>query len=236
MTPASQATPTTSATGLVTYARCPKQYYWSHVDQLPRRFNRAARRGTEIHRKIELHNLGVVPFTEPDDVADPLDIAERGGPDPFEVFRRSDYAERTPHLIEAPFDLELDNGMRIRGRIDAVYGDRGRWEIVDFKSGRPKSDPAMEVQLETYAVALERVGVLDDRPADAVFVYLGGGSLTERRTSVDDAWMTSANERLHQLARRIVAEDFSPEPSAACSNCDFLRHCEAGKRFLASRS
>jgi RecB family exonuclease len=195
-----------------------------------------------VHRKIELHNLGVVPLTEPDDVADPLDVgdpvdvAEAIGPDPFEVFRRSDYADRTPHLTEAPFDLELDNGMRIRGRIDAVYRDRDRWEIVDFKSGRPRSDPAMDVQLETYAVALDRVGVLDDRPTDAVFVYLGGGSLTERRSAVDDDWMRSANERLHDLARRIAAEDFAPVPSPTCSNCDFLRHCEAGKHFLASNS
>ncbi len=234
MTPSTEATPATSATGLVTYARCPKQYYWSHVDPLPRRFNHAARRGTEIHRKIELHNLGVVPLTDPEDVADPLDAAEPGGPDPFEVFSRSGYADRTPHLIEAPFDLELDNGMRIRGRIDAVYRDRDRWEIVDFKSGRPKQDLAMNVQLQTYAVALDRVGVLDAAPTDAVFVYLGGGSLTELRTAVDDAWMAAADQRLHELAERIVAEDYSPTPSAACSNCDFLRHCEAGKRFLGS--
>ena len=236
MTPATEEAPATSATGLVTYARCPKQYFWSHVDPLPRRFNHSARRGTEVHRKIELHNLGVVPLTEPEDVADPLDSAEPSGPDPFEVFRRSDYADRAPHLIEAPFDLALDNGMRVRGRIDAVYNDRNRWEIVDFKSGRPRQEPAMNVQLETYAIALDRVGVLDDRPIDAVFVYLGGGSLTEHRTAVDDAWMTSADQRLLALAERIVGEDFNPTPSAGCSNCDFLRHCEAGKSFLASQS
>ncbi|MDH3250454.1 MAG: ATP-dependent helicase [Acidimicrobiia bacterium] len=236
LTPAAEEAPSTSATGLVTYARCPKQYYWSHVDLLPRRFNHAARRGTEVHRQIELHNLGVVPLTEPEDVADPHDTAEPSGPDPFEVFRRSGYADRTPHLIEAPFDLELDNGMRIRGRIDAVYRDRDRWEIVDFKSGRPKTDPAMDVQLETYAIALDRVGILDDRPTDAVFVYLGGGSLAERRTAVDGTWMASAEQRLHALAERIVAEDFAPAPSSACSRCDFLRHCEAGRRFLESQS
>jgi DNA helicase-2/ATP-dependent DNA helicase PcrA len=177
----------------------------------------------------------VVPLTEPDDVADPLDAPEPGGTDPFEVFRRSAYAERTPHLIEAPFDLELDNGVRVRGRIDAVYSDRDRWEIVDFKSGRLKDDPAMDVQLETYAVALDRVGVLDGRPTDAVFVYLGGGSLAERRTTVDDDWMSSAKRRLHELAERIVAEEYPATPSPACSNCDFLRHCAPGKRLVASQ-
>ncbi len=228
--------PSTSATGLVTYARCPKQYYWSHVDPLPRRFNRAARRGTEVHRKIELHNLGVVPLTEPEDVADPLDVShDPTGPDAFSVFRQSSYADRTPHLIEAPFDLELDNGLRVRGRIDAVYRDRNRWEIVDFKSGRPRTDPSMEVQLQTYAVALQRVGVLDDRPTDAVFVYLGGGSLVEHRTAVDVTWMKLADRRLRDLAERILAEDFGPVPSGQCSGCDFIRHCDTGQAFLASQ-
>ncbi len=235
--PEATESPSTSATGLVTYARCPKQYYWSQIDPLPRRFNRAARRGTEVHRRIELHNLGMVPLTEPDDVADPLDIPSdtAAGPDPFTVFEQSHYANRTPHLVEAPFDLELDNGVRVRGRIDAVYGDRDRWEIVDFKSGRPRTDPAMDVQLQTYAIALDRVGALDDRPVDAVFAYLGGGSLVEHRTEVDAAWMESADARLHGLAKRIAEADFEPAPSPDCRGCDFLRHCEAGRAFLETR-
>ncbi len=229
--------PSTSATGLVTYARCPKQYYWSQVDPLPRRFSRSARRGTEVHRRIELHNLGMVPLTEPEDVADPLDapVEAVAGPDPFTVFEQSHYADRTPHLIEAPFDLELDNGVRVRGRIDAVYQDRERWEIVDFKSGRPRRDPAMDVQLQTYAIALDRVGILDERPVDALFAYLGGGSLVEHRTEVDAAWLEAAGEHLHLLAAGIADEDFEPTPSADCRSCDFLRHCEAGRSFLESR-
>jgi DNA helicase II / ATP-dependent DNA helicase PcrA len=47
------APPALSVTGLVTYARCPKQFYWSVVRPLPRRSSAAARLGTEIHRWIE---------------------------------------------------------------------------------------------------------------------------------------------------------------------------------------
>ena len=77
--------------------------------------------------------------------------------------------------------------------------------------------------------------MIDESPTDAVFVYLGGGSLAEQRTTVDSEWMAEADNRLHGLAERIVAEDYTPTPTAACSGCDFLRHCDAGKRFLASR-
>ncbi|MFZ0013388.1 MAG: ATP-dependent helicase, partial [Acidimicrobiia bacterium] len=38
-----------SVTSLVTYAQCPKRFYWSDVDPLPRRRNPAAVRGSEIH-------------------------------------------------------------------------------------------------------------------------------------------------------------------------------------------
>ena len=37
-----------SVTGLVTYATCPKRYYWSEVDRLPRRPGPAARRGDPV--------------------------------------------------------------------------------------------------------------------------------------------------------------------------------------------
>ena len=55
-----------SVTGLVTYAQCPRRFYWSEVDPLPRRVNPAAVRGTEIHRRIELHQKGIVPLAVDD--------------------------------------------------------------------------------------------------------------------------------------------------------------------------
>ena len=232
--PADEPIPSTSATGLVTYAQCPQRFYWSSIDPLPRRFSSAARRGTEIHRRIELRNLGIVPLTDPDDVADPLDrdpdvVASK---DPYAVFTESRFSDRRPHLTEAPFDLKLDTGMRIRGRIDAVYRDDTRWEIVDFKSGRARKDPALSVQLETYAVALQRVGRLDDRPVRALFAYLGGGRLEEVITEVTEDWMQSANDRLEHLSRGIIDGNFAATPSSACSNCDFLRFCEPGRAFV----
>ncbi len=51
-----------SVTSLVTYAQCPKRYFWSEVDRLPRRRNPAATAGTEVHRRIELFQRGEVPF------------------------------------------------------------------------------------------------------------------------------------------------------------------------------
>jgi RecB family exonuclease len=126
--------------------------------------------------------------------------------------------------------------MRIRGRIDAVYeNEPGHWEIVDFKSGRPSDNPAMIVQLQAYAVAIDQGSLGPTAPVEmrATFAYLGGGALTEKSEDVDDDWMESARERLTEIATGIGSATFEPTPSDACHRCDFLRFCPAGKTYVA---
>ncbi len=223
-------------TGLVTYAGCPKRFYWSEVDRLPRRHSPAARRGVEVHRRIELHNRGAVPLEEAgEDLYDLDPVGDRGsGGDPFGAFRRSRFAETSPLLVETPFDLAIGQG-RVRGRIDAVYPlPPDAWEVVDFKSGVPFESPAARVQLEAYAVAITEVGLSDvpDR-LRVTFAYLGDG-LTEISEDVDAQWLDEARGHLEELMEAISAERFQPTPSPACQRCDFLRFCPAGREYLAS--
>jgi DNA helicase-2/ATP-dependent DNA helicase PcrA len=227
--------PSTSATGLVTYATCPKRYQWSEVDRLPRRASAAARRGIDVHRRIELHHLGIVPLE--DLTEDRYDLAAvdgvQGGADPYSVFLDSRFARRRPLLVEAPFELTVGE-LRVRGRIDAIYPAEPGWEVVDFKSGRRRDDPALRVQLETYAVACSEIEFLDRRPdaLTATFAYLGGGSLVEDRHDVDGAWLDAARAHLDMLAEGIVAERWDPTPGSACNGCDFIRFCEPGRTYL----
>jgi RecB family exonuclease len=229
----------TSATGLVTYATCPKRYHWTSVDPLPRRASDAARRGTEIHRRIELHNLGIVPLDEVSDTTYDLtfDGDDTPGGDPYTVFERSRYAEVKPLLTEVPFDLRAGTG-RVRGRIDAVYplGDDG-WEIVDFKSGRDREDGANLVQLQTYALAIADIdfGLSPPSRSEASFVYLGGEALEVRSHVIDDAWMERAATTVDGLLEAIGRGEWQATPSDACVGCDFLRFCAIGRHYLESR-
>ena len=242
-----------SVTGLVTYADCPKRFYWSEVDRLPRRPSSAARRGVELHRRIELYSRGIVPFDDltdetydraPDEVADDH---ERG----WAAFAGSRFAEVTPRYIEVPFELLLtppadgdqpgaastapsEHPAWIRGRVDAVYpdGDDG-WEIVDFKSGRRSNRPSANVQLQAYALAARASSLGAPAPPDlaVTFVYLGDG-LDVVRQEVDDQWLGDANARLGGLIENIRSQSFDPTPSAACTTCDFIRFCAEGKAFV----
>jgi len=230
-----------SVTGLVTYADCPKRYYWSEVDRLPRRPGPAARRGLELHRRIELHNRGMVPFEdlEPQlyDRTPDEDTASSGGERTgWGAFLESPYADRIPVHVEAPFELRISESARIRGRIDAVYGDGAdRWEIVDFKSGRRSHRPSSQVQLQAYALAARQSG-LGAAPPESLkvsFVYLGDG-LDVVSEEADGAWMERAEQRVTELVEGIRSERFQTVPSPACRSCDFLSFCKAGQAHLAS--
>ncbi|HSM45950.1 MAG TPA: ATP-dependent DNA helicase, partial [Acidimicrobiia bacterium] len=104
-----------SVTGLVTYAQCPKRYYWTDVDPLPRRRNAAATRGSEIHRRIELHQLGQVPFEDLEPgLYDAIDGPGEGEPGGFRSYEESRFSDRKARFVEAPFGVQLENGYTVR--------------------------------------------------------------------------------------------------------------------------
>ncbi len=234
---------TTSVTGLVTLARCPLQFKWAFVDRLPRRPSPALRRGVQFHRNVELHNLGKVPLADLDEIAYDLAGDQHTEPaasaaDPYEVFMGSRFADQRARFAEVPIDVGFGS-VRVRGRIDAVYEpEPNRWEIVDYKSGRPSDDPALDVQLQVYAIAATDGAVAEPVPGElsVTFAFFGGGAFAERSIDVDDDWLAAARERVNGLTGRIERDDFEPTPTDACRRCDFASFCEAGRAFLQERS
>jgi DNA helicase-2/ATP-dependent DNA helicase PcrA len=225
-------------TGLVTLARCPLRFKWGVIERLPIRPSAARRRGVDFHRNVEMHNLGKVPLTDLDVdlydlTAQPVGEAPAG--DPFAVFLGSRLAGHKPRFTEIPVDLRI-GGVRIRGRIDAVYEpDPGTWEIVDYKSGRLSDDEALDVQLEAYALAAVDGAIATEIPEQlaVTFAFFGGDEYAERSYRVDEAWLARARERVESLVDTIVTEDFEPSPSEDCHRCDFLAFCTAGQAFVS---
>jgi len=230
-----QASPdqrTVSVTGLVTYAQCPKRFFWSAVDPLPRRRSPSAVAGTELHRRIELHQRGQVPFEQlSDDLYDVPD--EPAGDGGFKAFRNSRFSERPAAMVEAPFEILAGDGYRVRGRIDAVYIDGRHWEVVDFKSGRPSSDPSRVVQLQSYAIAVSDVDFGHPAPEelDVTFAYLGGG-LAESTYKADPEWVARARSEIAALTKSIDEKVFIETPGEWCHSCDYLRFCGPGKAWV----
>jgi DNA helicase-2/ATP-dependent DNA helicase PcrA len=229
----------TTVTGLVNFAGCPLRFHWSEIDRLPRRPSPRLRHGVELHRCIELHNRPGLPLEEAEEgLYDLPDGEERSRTDPFAAFLSSRFAPLRPILVEAPFELALA-GSRVAGRVDAVYEPTpGVWEVVDFKSGRRRRDPARRVQLEAYAVAVADAGFASAPPAHTrvTFAFLGGGRMEEESEDVDQAWLQDARRHLEELAGRAAAGERTPSPSALCRHCDFARFCPEGSAWLAAHA
>jgi DNA helicase-2/ATP-dependent DNA helicase PcrA len=226
-----------SVTGLVAYAGCPLRFRWSHLDRLPRRPSVAARRGVELHRRIELFHRGTVSFDEA--TPDFYDSVEEPSGAPvasaFDRFAASRFADARPMLIETPFELAL-GATRVTGRIDAVYElAPGHWEIVDFKSGRPSRDPARFVQLEAYAIAADEAGLGGGRTPEDItvtFAYFGGDQAHEESTRVDAEWLDSARSHLEELVAGAAAGPYPAEPGDRCRSCDFSGFCDEGSAWI----
>ena len=114
--------------GLVTYAACPKRFYWSEVDRLPRRPRRAMQRGVQLHRRIELHNRGKVPLEEASpDLYDLAPAEDAGRVDTgFTAFLGSRFAAQRPLLVHVgrlAFEKNCDFLLRMLVHVKAELPD-----------------------------------------------------------------------------------------------------------------
>ncbi|MFD7613366.1 UvrD-helicase domain-containing protein [Streptomyces sp. NPDC059828] len=201
--------PSLSASQLLHLAADPDGFAQELARPMPRRPQRAARRGTRFHawvqsrfEELPLPMLGPdeLPGRDPDDpdgaeIADERDLAVLK-----EAFERTPYARRTPYRVEVPVQLTLA-GRIVRGRIDAVYRDAatGAFEIVDWKTGREHdADP---LQLAVYRLGWAEQHGLAPESVAASFVYVRTGEVV-RPDALPDR---SGLERL--LAGRSAAEE-----------------------------
>jgi DNA helicase-2/ATP-dependent DNA helicase PcrA len=225
----------TSVTNLVALAECSLKFKWIHHDRLPRRPRMSAVRGTEFHKRVELHNLGVSAFDDPVESAKGIVDMTDTPPDthrvdPWLSYTRSRFFDETPFLVETPFEITID-GRSLRGKVDAVYEHNGRWEIVDYKSGRSRESASQLVQLQAYAIAAADGALSPVTPqgVDVSFAYFGEDPATEIRSEATASWLDEARTRIGSLLHTAEAGPFAPTPSRACEWCDFLHHCPEGR-------
>jgi RecB family exonuclease len=230
------AAPSFSVSALVSYRRCPRQYYWTAVRPLPRQASAAARIGTALHRWIEQRSDPQLPllehgFSESGDNGEPPGRAVLGL---RAAFLASPFAQLEPVRVEAPFVLVV-GGQAVRGRIDAVYRRAGRAELVDFKTGSPPedADPAATTQLDLYAIAA--CDVWGERPASlrTTYCYLGDdGTFRLTETDWDDDRLARAREDLSASLAGLAAGHYRAAPGGWCARCEWREACGPGRALL----
>jgi RecB family exonuclease len=111
---------------------------------------------------------------------------------------------------ERRFKIEVE-GARVKGRLDRL--DRlsnGDVAIIDYKTGKPKTqdDADDSLQLSIYALAGKSLG---HKPASLVFINLTNGAAAELK--------------IVDIAAKIAAGDFEPNPGSRCYWCSYNSIC-----------
>ncbi|MFJ6198392.1 ATP-dependent helicase [Micromonospora sp. NPDC092111] len=185
-----------SVTQLVALRRDPAALARTLRRPMPAAPNPYARRGTAFHAWLEqrfgadrLLDVDELPGAADADAAPDEALAELQ-----ERFLASEWADRVPVEVEVPFATVLA-GVVVRGRMDAVFArPGGRYDVVDWKTGRQPAGGEAEVvavQLAVYRLAwAELAGVPVDR-VGAAFHYVREGATVRPADLLDAEGLTA---------------------------------------------
>lgn len=143
---------------------------------VPREPGMSARKGTAFHAWVEEYfgAAGMLDLGEAAGADDHIDEAY-GLDSMVETFRQSEWAHRAPAHVEVPVETRIGD-IVVRGRIDAVFRDAdGRWDLVDWKTGRRPSAAQLKVkavQLAVYRLAWARLKGVPLEDVRAAFYYV----------------------------------------------------------------
>ena len=232
-----------SASDIDTYRTCPLKYKFARVFRIPQEPTLNQRFGIAVHQVLERFHVGDEPQTV-EGMMGLLDAAWRrsgfGGSEQEIQLRGkatdalTRYCERfatedaQPMFFERSFSFQLGPHV-LRGRVDRV--DRlpeGGWELIDYKTGPPKSAAQLEqdVQLSLYAVAACEAWELGE--ARGAYYYVLDDAKVPVPAAAGRDWI---EEVASEVGEGILSQGFEPTPSyAACAMCDYRLVCPAAER------
>ena len=160
---------------------------------------------------------------------------KKAGLDQLTAFHKSySAAPADVAMQEKQFELEMENNVTIRGRIDQVNRiGRDAVEVVDYKTGKPKSqkDADESLQLSLYALAAREVLELSPERLVLYNLMTNEAIVTER----DAKALAAARKIVAETADLIRAGDFPVKPGFVCGYCEFQALCPAHEQLVTIR-
>ncbi|MBL8930064.1 MAG: ATP-dependent helicase [Kineosporiaceae bacterium] len=179
-----------SASAAVVLARDPGLLADRLRRPMPSEPSPATRRGSTFHAWLE-QRFASAALVDVDELPGAADDLLDQAPDQVALddlqraFLASEWADLTPYAVEVSVETPVA-GVMLRGRIDAVFrrpgsstGEADRWDVVDWKTGSPTSDPAERtaraVQLAVYRLAWSALAGISPDQVGAAFFYAATG-------------------------------------------------------------
>jgi DNA helicase-2/ATP-dependent DNA helicase PcrA len=241
-----------SPSAIAAYAHCPMKYMFQYLWNIRGGPHAQATFGSVMHttikefvalvrdrRKVSFDDVITIYNREWSAAGFPDAYHEeeyrKAGRDQLEAFHRS-YTAAPPEVVhqEKRFELPLEHGIVVTGRIDQVNRiGKNEFEIVDYKTGRPK-DPkkaADDIQLGIYALAAREV--LEMEPSRLVFYNLMTNEAVA--TTRDAKALAATKQEISEVANSIRARDFAAKPGYGCASCDYKPLCPAHEQLISIR-
>jgi DNA helicase-2/ATP-dependent DNA helicase PcrA len=239
-----------SASAIGTFESCPQKYLFTQLWGIRTGPRAALSFGNVMHTTIgafvgQLRKGRRLPFEEVAAIYD-REWSKAGYEDDYqEQEYKKDGLEqlRAFHAstLDAPpevfaqerrFELPLANRIVLTGRMDQVNRAGGPGEklveIVDYKTGRPKTEAhaKKDLQLSVYALAAREV--YDEKVARLVFYNMQNNETIF--ATRDAKQLGRAEEDIQEVAAEIRAGHFPAKVGYACKACEFRLICPAHDR------
>jgi DNA helicase-2/ATP-dependent DNA helicase PcrA len=241
-----------SASAIDSYLSCPMKYLFRSSWHLCGEAKAVMTFGNTMHKTIKEFVADVkkrkrAPFDDVEMIYDRVwsgagfldDYQEqeykKAGREQLAAFHKTYSAEPADVLMqEKQFEIEMENNVTILGRIDQVNRiARGDVEVVDYKTGKPKTQKDADASLQLSVYALAAGEVLELRPKRLVFYNLvtNEAVVTERGAKALDA----VRKTISETADLIRAGEFPARPGFICKHCDFQPICPAHEQLVTIR-
>jgi DNA helicase-2/ATP-dependent DNA helicase PcrA len=238
-----------SASDIETYRGCPLRYKFARVLRIPTEQTLHQRFGIAVHQVLERYHsergetlAQLLELLDAgwrkggfDDSEPELGLREKARAALTRYHARLHGQDSEPVWFERSFAFRL-GPHHLRGRVDRVdrlagsrEGDEERYELIDYKTSRPKTATQLkdDVQLSLYALAAREAWQLES--SRQAYYYV----LDDLKVPVPhgEQEAESIKDTVLEVGEGILAQEFEPTPShAACSICDYRIVCPAAER------
>ncbi len=229
-----------------TFNTCPRQYRFRYLQRIPTPSSAAASFGSSIHQtlrdfyqeikegkklsKRDLLGLFEVNWS-PQGYASKTheERMKKQGQRILTDFYKQFDANVIPRDLEQPFIIRVSPQLKIGGKIDRVDEEKGKLEIIDYKTGKVMEQKNIDksLQMTVYALAAADRGIYGKKPEEIVltFYFLDTGEKKSTKRTAED--LEKAKKELVEKAKEVEKSDFQPRPGIWCDFCDFKLLCEA---------
>ena len=220
---------------------CPLQYKYSYILRIPTPPNHALSFGDIIHKTLRDFHYNKM-FNKNVGIEELYSIYEKNwqptgylseehrklrfesGKKLLEEYYKKHGEDKVKHLgLEKTFNLNFA-GTKFTGKIDRIDElKNGGVEIVDYKTGTPKDQKAVDNddQVTIYAIAAKKALGLNPKLLSLYFVEAGQKILTTRT----EEQFKKTEEEVSEIVDEMKKGKFEATPGIHCAYCDYKNIC-----------